>query len=175
MDYPELFNKCIKVILSNEGGYGKHPADPGGGTNYGIADAADGNKDGMIDINRDGTGDIKVKDLTIDQAKKIYYKRYWIPMKLEGLRDEELVLQVLDMGVNAGPVTAIKILQVVIGAERDGVCGPQTCRKANYYKGNLVNEFRQERKKFYFACVRRDPEKEVFLGGWLNRADNTKF
>jgi lysozyme family protein len=175
MNYPEIFNRCVKVVLRNEGGHGNNPADPGGETNFGIADAADGKKDGLIDIDRDGTGDVKVKDLTVDQAKEIYYKKYWIPMKLDGLKDENLVLHVFDMGVNAGPGRSIKILQGIIGATVDGDCGPQTCRKANLFKGDLVNEFKQERKKFYFACVHRDNEKQVFLAGWLNRIDNTKL
>lgn len=175
MKYPEIFDKCVKVVLRNEGGYGHHPADTGGETNFGIADAADGKTDGMADIDRDGTGDIKIKDLTADQAKEIYFERYWVRMKLEGLRDRNLVLQVFDMGVNAGPTRAIKLLQEIIGADVDGDCGPQTCRKANYFDGDLVSAYRQQRKKFYFACVRRDPEKQVFIAGWLNRADKTKF
>lgn len=175
MNYPEIFTRCVKVILKNEGGYGNHPADTGGETNYGIADAADGQKDGMVDINRDGNGDIKVKDLTVDQAREIYFIRYWRPMNLEALKDSNLVLQVFDMGVNAGTGTSIKILQRIIGAEVDGDCGPQTCGKANAFKGDLLNDFTDARKRHYMDIAKKYPEKQVFLGGWLHRVEKTKF
>ncbi|HUU99464.1 MAG TPA: glycosyl hydrolase 108 family protein [Bacteroidales bacterium] len=175
MNYPEVFNKCIKVILKNEGGYGNHPADPGGETKYGIADASDGNKDGMVDIDRDGHGDVPVKDLTVDQAKEIYFKKYWIPMNLDGIRSEELVLQVFDFGVNAGPATSVKLLQRVVGAVVDGKCGPKTCRKANYFEGDVSEAFRKARKQFYFDLIARKPHLDVFIAGWLNRVDHTNL
>jgi lysozyme family protein len=175
MNYTEIFERCIKVILKNEGGYGNPKADSGGETNFGIADAADGKKDGMADIDRDGVGDIKIKDLTVDQAKEIYFNRYWVPMKLDGIRDENVVLDVFDMGVNAGTRRAIQLLQEITGATVDGDCGPQTCRKANYYEGDLVYAYKERRKKYYLALVKINPEKQVFIAGWLNRVDNCKM
>jgi lysozyme family protein len=173
--YPDLFEKCIKIVLKNEGGYGNHPADKGGETIYGIADAADGKKDGMIDINRDGIPDVKVKDLTVDQAKEIYYNQYWKPMNIDGLRDEDIALQVFDFGVNAGPGRAIRMLQLLTGSTVDGSCGPQTCRKVNYFDGDLASIYRKQRRKFYIELAKANAEYQVFLAGWLNRVDKTSF
>lgn len=173
--YPEMFERCIRIVLRNEGGYGNHPADPGGETMYGIADASDGKKDGMIDLDRDGIPDVKVKDLTVDQAKQIYYDYYWKPMHLDGLTNEDLVLQVFDFGVNAGPRRSIKMLQYLVEVEMDGICGSKTSRYANHYQGNISKDFRAQRKHFYLDLVKKNPEKLVFIGGWLSRAENTQF
>jgi lysozyme family protein len=37
MIYPDLFEKCITVVLLHEGGYVNNPSDYGGETKYGIA------------------------------------------------------------------------------------------------------------------------------------------
>jgi lysozyme family protein len=175
MNYPDVFNWCIKVILKNEGGYGNHPADPGGETIYGIADAADGKKDGLIDIDRDGTGDVKVKDLTIDQAKEIYYKRYWLPMKVEGIKLPELALQVFDMGVNAGIGRSARILQRVVGAKEDGDIGPKTLSLIDGYQGDILEAFKQARKDFYLGLAKIKPDYQVFIAGWLHRVEQTRL
>jgi lysozyme family protein len=164
MAYPELFQKCVKVILKNEGGYINHPSDPGGETNMGIAKRFYPNLD--------------IKNLTKEQATEIYYKDYWLPMNLEKIHNEDLVLQVFDFGVNAGIRRSIKMLQKMVGLgsdSQDGMIGPITIYFVNNYNGDVVDSFKKRRRIYYMDLAARKSELEVFLKGWLNRIEKTKF
>jgi lysozyme family protein len=161
MNYPELFSKCIVVILKNEGGYVNNPKDPGGETQYGIAKRFHPN--------------IDIKNLTIGGAMAIYYTEYWLPMNLEGINNDELVLHVFDHGVNAGVVTAIKILQRLVGVGDDGVIGDETRRAIREYNGDITTDFIKRRKLFYVTLVQKKPSMRGSLRGWLNRIEHTKF
>jgi lysozyme family protein len=161
MTHTDIFNKCIYIILKNEGGYVNHPNDPGGETNMGIA--------------KKFYPDLDIKNLTRNQAILIYRNDYWNKMNLIGIYDENLILQIFDMGVNAGIKTAIKIIQRIVEAEVDGWIGDETTGLINNHIEDLTELYKQERKKYYFSLARRKPELQVFLSGWLNRVDHTKF
>ena len=161
MSYTDIFMKCVDVILKNEGGYVNNKYDPGGETNMGICKRQYPHLD--------------IPNLTRNQAILIYHSDYWSKMNLHGIRNEKVVLELFDMGVNAGPVTAIKMIQRLVGADVDGVMGPQTKKAINLYKGDMVTDLKQERKKYYFTLARKDPEKLVFISGWLNRVEHTQF
>ena len=170
MDYSDLFNKCINVILINEGGYSNHPSDPGGATNMGVTQNVYNNY-----RTKSGLGIQSVKLISDDEVYEIYFSLYWIPMKLEQINNKDLVLQVFDMGVNSGIRTSIKILQRLIKVSDDGYIGPATVMAIEKYNGNIVEDFTQRRKKFYNALTNAKPELKVFLKGWINRVENTKF
>lgn len=161
MTYPELFSRCIKVILRNEGGYVNHPNDPGGETNFGIAKKFYPEED--------------IKNMTKERATYLYYKDYWAPMNLKGLQNEELVLQVFDFGVNAGIKTSIRMLQRLVGVTDDGIIGKITTKVVNDQPIELVDKFKMRRKIFYMNLAAKKPKLQVFLRGWLRRVDHTKF
>jgi lysozyme family protein len=161
MAYTDIFTKSINIILENEGGYVNHPSDPGGETRFGIA--------------KKFYPDLDIKNLTRNQAIEIYFRDYWSKMNLHNIYDENLVLQVFDMGVNAGIRTAIKIVQRIVEAEPDGIIGEETTTLINDYQDDLLELYKQERKKYYFDLARRKPALRVFLKGWINRIDNTHF
>lgn len=161
MTHTDLFTKCIKVILENEGGYVNHPNDPGGETNFGIC--------------KRNYPDLNIKTITRNQAIQIYHKDYWNKMNLLGIYDENLVLHLFDMGVNAGIRTAIKMIQRIVEAQVDGIIGNETTFLINNFTEDLTDIYKQERKKYYFSIARRKPEMQIFLGGWLNRVDNCHF
>lgn len=161
MTYPELFSRCIKVILRNEGGYVNHPNDPGGETNFGIAKKFYPEED--------------IKNMTKERATYLYYKDYWTPMNLKGLQNEELVLQVFDFGVNAGIKTSIRMLQRLVGVTDDGIIGKITTKVVNDQPIELVDKFKMRRKIFYMNLAAKKPKLQVFLRGWLRRVDHTKF
>jgi len=161
MSYSDLFCRCIKIVLRNEGGYINHPNDPGGETNYGIA--------------KKFYPDLDIKNLTKAQATEIFYKDYWTPMNLEGIHDEDLVLQVFDFGVNAGIKTSIKVLQRIVKVSDDGIIGPMTLEAINESELPVYDIFKKRRKIFYMNLAARKPELEVFLNGWLRRVEKTRF
>lgn len=81
------------------------------GTKYGISAAA--------------FPDLDIKSVTLDQAREIYYTRYWGPACCDML-PEALRYPVFDLAVNSGPGRAARLLQRAVGAEEDGSIGPQT-------------------------------------------------
>jgi lysozyme family protein len=156
-----MFDKCIDVILKNEGGYVNHPNDPGGETNFGITKR----NYPMLDI----------KNLTRERAKQLYYRDYWLGLNLYGIKNEELVLQIFDFAVNAGQSVAVKRIQRIVKVEADGLIGPITRGKINDFSGDIIELYKEARRNYYKALVRQNKSYGVFLQGWLNRVDKTKF
>ncbi len=169
-----MFEKCIKVVLKSEGGYVNHPKDPGGETKYGIAKRFFPNED--------------IKNLTIARARELYKKHYWDPMNLEGMNDESLVLHIFDFGVNAGRRRSIRMIQGIVGAVPiDGISGPITKGRINSFTPiekvldgrnqtfSALDLFKEGRMNYYKDLANRKPELSVFLKGWLNRIEHTKF
>ena len=159
--YSDIFNKCITVLLSLEGGYSDRPSDKGGPTNYGLSQKS--------------YPDLNMKTLTRDRAIEIYFNDYWIPMNLSVITDDELVLRLFCMGVNAGIRTTIKILQKLMGVVADGFIGSDTARAIREFDGNVVDEFIKRQKKFYVTLVQKDESQRPNLLGWLNRIEWTHF
>jgi lysozyme family protein len=157
----ELFQKCIPIILNNEGGYCNDAHDAGGETKFGIT--------------KRNYPSIDIKNLTIDQAIQIYFDDYWSLMKMDLIKNEDLALQVFDAGVNMGQHSAIKLLQRLVGAEFDGKIGPHTLSGIKCFPGDIVEEYKKRRKLFYVTLVEKKPDQKVFLKGWLKRVDRTKF
>lgn len=163
----ETFDKCIDVVLKSEGGFQDNPNDPGNyvgeelrGTKYGIAAKFFPEED--------------IKNLTLERAKELYYIHYWLPMRLGGIKEAELLLHVFDMGINAGTNRSIRILQKLVGAAPDGIIGPMTTGLVND-KAPLVEKFKDARREYYINLAERKPSLKVFLKGWLNRVDRTHF
>lgn len=161
MSYTDKFTRCIEVVLRNEGGYVNHPEDPGGETNMGIA--------------KKFYPELDIKNLTRNQAVEIYFRDYWSRMNVKAIYDDNLALQVFDMGVNAGIRTAIRILQRIVEVAADGCLGPITAAAVNTREDDLVELYKQERRRYYCDLARRKPRLQIFLRGWMNRVEQTKF
>lgn len=109
------FLRAVAIVLAHEGGYVNDPNDPGGETNFGISKRRYPDED--------------IKGMTAARATDLYHSDFWLAVRGDEL-PPALALQVFDMAVNAGPGTAIKILQEVLGATIDGVLGPKTLAAA---------------------------------------------
>jgi len=160
----ELFKLCIPIILKNEGGYINDSDDPGGKTKYGIS--------------QKNYLDIDIENLTEIQAKMFYNVDYWTPMKLERIKDKNLILQIFDMAVNIYHTRAIRILQRLVGTKTDGIMGPMTLAVVNNEldKGrDLFSEYKLERIRFYIYRVKIRKANKKYLYGWINRVLNTNF
>lgn len=164
--YPEIFNKCIEVILRSEGGYQCNPSDLGNwsngkliGTKYGIAARFFPNEN--------------IKMLTIARAKEIYYLNYFLPMNLEGITNPDSVLQIFDMGINAGKVNAIRIAQRLVNVNPDGRLGVISKSAINSFSG-FPDAYKTKRIEYYKKCS-ENPRNAKFLNGWINRVSNTHF
>lgn len=110
---------ALDHLRSCEGGYVNHPRDPGGCTNFGITLATYRQRLNPAGTCRD------LKGLTWEQAAGIYRDHYWTAVSADAL-PPGLDLLVFDHAVNAGPDTAVRILQRLLDVERDGRTGPVT-------------------------------------------------
>lgn len=154
------FTEIIPHILDREGGYIDHPNDRGGATNYGITQR----------VYREWRGaDTDVKNITKDEASRIYYEYYWKPSKAEllpaAVRDIHM-----DAAVNHGVARAAKLLQAAAKVDVDGAIGLKTIAAANDIDPELLKaRYIGARYKFYGDIIKRDRSQVVFIAGWMNR------
>jgi lysozyme family protein len=145
------FDQAVEIILSKEGGYVNDPKDSGGETNMGIS--------------KRSYPSVDIKNLTKDQAKRIYYKDFWQKIKADEL-PPKVRLNVFDFAVNAGIGTAIKTLQNAAGVNADGIIGSQTIKAAQKVS---ARNYAVARLRYYTGLAKRRPKDMAFLDGWLIR------
>jgi len=152
------FEEIIEQVLEHEGGYVNDPHDAGGETNFGIAKRFYPNVD--------------IKNLTIEQAKKIYHQDYWRPAKCDEV-PPKLRHIYFDMCVNFGRSGAVRVLQRAANAKNrnkidvDGGIGPATLKAIRNLSVDRVRAYRVLR---FANLVIKKPEQERFWFGWFKRA-----
>ena len=137
----EVFERAFKKVLKLEGGAKYLKDDAGRGpTKYGI--------------NQTANPDVDIKNLTEDQAKEIYRKRYWNTIGGDALaaKNPQLAIIAFDAAVNQGPGTAKQMLAQA---------------------GDSPYELLKLRQQRYIDLKNENPEKfGKFLGGWTNRVSS---
>ena len=162
MHFEEAFIKLMDI----EGGYVNDPDDYGGETKYGITK---------------GTARLagysgKMKDLTIEIAKEIYFKEFWKLYNYHLIEDRAIAIEMLDQAVHFGPTLANKHLQNALNQfgediEIDGIIGPITIESVNSFlrPSDLllwINSLQYER---YMLIIKRDSTQWKYFKGWLKR------
>lgn len=104
------FDKAFTRLIDHEAGYINDPADPGGETKYGISKRSYPHLD--------------IKNLTLGEARSIYYKDYWMAIGVDA--PDSIRFQVFDFGVNSGIGTAIRRLQTALNVADDGDFGERS-------------------------------------------------
>ncbi len=166
------FNAAIPIILKHEGGYVNHPSDPGGATNRGIIFSLFRRYAPSLGLKPDLES---LKNLSEEDAKTISKQDFWDKMKGDLFKDQQVANIVFDAFVNMGP-RALKLLQIELGVEIDGVIGKQTLEAVNTANPKLVFEgFKDARLFFYRDLAQRKPHMEVFLNGWNNRVNSFRY
>lgn len=157
------FDEIIEIVLKHEGGYTNDKDDPGNwtggkvgegilkGTNFGIA--------------ANSYPELDIKNLTVDQAKAVYYSDYWKRGHCDKI-PEEIRQIYFDSCINHGRGGAAKLLQRTIGVTPDGAIGPVTLSKVG--KATLKG-FAVQRLMYYTRIVARNQKMEKYLKGWFNR------
>lgn len=163
MSYPEFFEVVFERLIGHEGGFTKDPRDDGNwtggrqgvgvlkGTKYGIA--------------ANTYPDLDIENLTLDQAKAIYYRDWWLKAGAEYL-PKDMVYQMWGFAVNAGMGNARRVLQRAVGVADDGVVGPMTIaaiRKMD--PKDLPLRFTSFKLKHYTSLEKFS----VYGRGWTNR------
>ncbi|HOA36648.1 MAG TPA: glycosyl hydrolase 108 family protein [Bacillota bacterium] len=161
-------------ILAAEGGYVDHPSDPGGATNYGITTAT------LKQARKQMTGlPEHVRDLTTEQALKIYDAFYWKPAGCDKL-PSPIDLLVFDGAVNCGVRQGVKFLQEalnVINEDKDqlvtdGIIGKKTLAAVAEHSSSLRSlcaVVLWQRTLYYQSLTADKAAFRAFLRGWINR------
>ncbi|AZQ10143.1 glycoside hydrolase family 108 protein [Shewanella khirikhana] len=159
--YTPEFCLAVYFILKMEGGllanggYVNDPKDPGGETKFGISKRA--------------FPALDIAALSIDDAVRIYHRSYWNAAHCQEW-SAPLALYMLDAAVQHGAVTAIRLLQEIIGSKPDGKVGPLT---RNAVQGMdveyLCARYGLRRARLYARIIRNDVSQVRFIEGWHNR------
>lgn len=124
-----------------------------------------------------------IEDITVDEmksinentARKIYENQYLNKPKFNKL-PSNIKANVIDMGVNAGPKNAIKILQKLIGLDKkdiDGILGDKTLNKLNSMS-ITSKKYSEARINYYKNIIKNNASKKKYLKGWIKRANKYK-
>lgn len=162
----DYFDKVFSFTIGKEGGYVNDKDDPGGETKFGISKKSYPKED--------------IKNLTLDRAKEIYYKDYWILSgcdKLISMGFPLTAMALFDSSVNCGVLTSKRFIQQCLNVIVDGILGPKTMGEISLKKDfDLCNGFIGKRENYYLQIISINPKLEKFEKGWLNRTkDLRKF
>lgn len=158
------FETAIKVVLAHEGGYVNSDTDPGGETKYGISKRSYPNVD--------------IKNLTVEGAKAIYLKDWWLANKYDLIGNDEVATKIFDTAVNVGAKRAHRFAQQAMNRTgkkltEDGILGPQSIATLNGTDSEqFLTAFRSIQSDYYKGLVAAKPSLSVYLRGWLIRAQN---
>jgi lysozyme family protein len=171
MSSQKVFDAAMIFLFDSEGGLSDDLYDMGGLTKYGITQKK--------------YPDLDIANLTRSDAKKIYYRDYWLKIKCNVFA-APLAIVLFDSGVNCGTGSAAKWLQKScnkLGANLkiDGRIGPKTinaCLALPHRK--VLDHIIAYRLDRYFNLTKRHPTQMRFIRGWMRRAANllrysTKF
>ena len=149
------FDQAFDKLMTSEGGYSNHAADPGGETMYGIT----------VGVARAQGYHGDMQRLPLDFAKEIYKRSYWAPCRCDEL-PAAVRFDVFDAAVNSGGAQAARWLQRAVGVPADGVIGPQTLAAVNACP-YVTSKFNGQRLKFMTDL----PNWPQFGKGWARRID----
>lgn len=157
------FDAAFAQVIDHEGGFQRDPRDRGNwtsgkigkgelkGTKYGISAMAYPNED--------------IKHLTIDRAKELYYRDYWLKLQLDALPDS-IRFDMFDMAVNSGPKQAIRILQRAVSEVADGVVGARTIAACGLLDPQVLDKRLNAQRLLFLTEIETWP---AFGAGWVRR------
>jgi lysozyme family protein len=159
------FEYAFRNLVVNEGGYVNDPDDPGGETNFGISSLTH--------------PEIDKKNLTREEAQKIYYTQYWKKYKLHKIQNKEVASKVFDLIVHFGLAQAKQIIQRALSSvyqkphlQDDYIDWHDTLKLINKAPSCeiLLAALRSEQAGVYRMIAQKKEHMGKFLRGWQIRA-----
>lgn len=177
------FETAINFVLKNEDGLNVDKRDRGGITNFGISlrflcgvCAEHLHECNIFEQPNEET----IKNLTIDQARKLYKLEFWDNAPFDQILNQEFCNYIFDMAVNMGIHPAIKLVQRACWAvmrkwellQDDGIMGEKTLIAIDKCGFMIMPALRAERANFYRNLAKIEPDEKEYLNGWFNRTYN---
>lgn len=163
MNFDTIFDR----VIGHEAGFTQHHKDPG---NWTGGEVGKGKLKGTkFGIAANTYPDLDIKNLTVEQAKAIYFEDWYNALGMQRFSDA-MQFQLFDAAFNHGMRNASKIYQRAVGAKDDGIIGRKTLKAAaSMTENDRLLRFLGYRLKFYTSLSTFDD----FGRGWSNRvADN---
>jgi len=108
---------------------------------------------------------------TIERVNKIYYFKYWKPLKLDEVKSQKIADEIFAMAIVGGLKTATKLAQSVVGATIDGIIGSKSLSKINSFNEQDFDIMYDKKEIQHFKeLAENKPKFEKYLDGWKNRA-----
>ena len=161
-------NDIIPFIKQWEGGFGYHPADPGGATNSGITI---GTYTWWCKQNDKPKPTVKdLKNMSDEEWFMIFKTMFADPWKVDSIESQSIANVCIDFGWASGVQNAIKRVQKCLGCVPDGIVGKKTLAALNNPdKKATFDKLIQMRLAYINAIVAKRPASKVFLKGWRRR------
>ncbi|UQZ90706.1 hypothetical protein C4J81_16445 [Deltaproteobacteria bacterium Smac51] len=186
------FNEALQHTLQFEGGYVNDPDDRGGETFRGISRKNWPNWAGWdrIDqVKRTGAVSRKAIDIYFNQDAEMealvagfYHENFWLPFQILNL-PALITAKLFDTSINVGQKQAVKFLQRAVNQMNaagplvvDGAAGPKTIHALAFTLISPDDEQRmlqllvRAQEEYYREIVRKRPNQQKYLKGWLRRA-----
>jgi lysozyme family protein len=161
------FEKAFIELIGIEGGYVNDPTDRGGETKYGIS--------------KRSYPHLNIKNLTLQDAKEIYYRDFWKANGLDNIIKYELALELFGTGVDMGVGIAPRFLQEALNLMNrnqrdfpdlkvDGKIGPISIEAYKKVDDRiLLKVLNGLQFRRYAEICERNPSQEKYFNGWMKR------
>lgn len=151
------FEIAVTRTLLREGGakVTRTSEDRGGLTKWGISQAA--------------YPGVNIEKLDEEGAKKIYKTDYWDKVKGDEIVNQAVAEDLFDTAVNMGVKGAVKLMQLTLDINADGIVGPVTLARINDAPHSLLPNFMLAKIARYAHICNNDRTQSKFLLGWINR------
>lgn len=154
------FDKAFAWVIKWEGSsYEDVPGDSGGPTKYGIDTTSDAS---------DLPPGVALKDLTLDQAKAIYLKKYWLGSLCDKMPTPVAETH-FNYAVNTGASQSVKFMQKALGVTVDGQYGPLTASALLNAPAKSIALGMVDASDAFYKELATKPNDAQFLKGWENR------
>lgn len=154
------FDQAFEIVVTHEGGYVNHKADPGGETKYGIS--------------KRSYPHVDIAAMTLTQAKAIYKLDYWDRLALD-YADPGLALVCFDAAVHNGQSTAIRWMQQALKVTPDGIMGPKTLAALEACRDDCASEALVAVHAQRIHMMAKLPTWATFGVGWSKRLANLPY
>jgi len=157
------FEEAFDRLIGHEAGYSDDRRDPGNWTGGRVgAGELKGTKYGIA---ANTYPDLDIKNLTLEQAKAIYHRDWWLKIGADEI-DPAIVVQLWDFAINAGMSTARRALQRAVRVADDGVIGPRTIAAVRSMSvTDVLMRFNGQRLRYYTSLS----TWPTYGKGWTNR------
>lgn len=160
------FFPAFERMIVNEGGYKltNDPVDRGGMTYAGIARKSNPRWSGWLSIDAGDTP-------PATEVRAFYKLNYWDAVRGDDIAHQRTAQSIFDFGVNAGPKTAAKLAQIVVGVTPDGAIGEKSLQALNMADPDrFALAYTIAKIARYRDIVVKDRSQIKYLVGWINRA-----